>query len=134
MKNAEVTLRVRYAETDQMGVAYHSNYLVWFEVGRTNFCRFCGFTYAELEDQGIYLPVVEVHCRYRKPLRYDQEFSVLTHIKELRRRFISFGYIVQSADGDGPIAEGETRHVVTDREGRTVSLPLEYRDRMLEHM
>ncbi|HLV02286.1 MAG TPA: thioesterase family protein [Acidobacteriota bacterium] len=134
MKAAAVNLRVRYAETDQMGVAYHSNYLVWFEVGRTNFCRSCGFTYAELEEQGIYLPVVEVHCRYRRPLRYDQEFRVLTHIRELRKRFISFGYVIETDDGDTPVAEGETRHVVTDREGRTTVLPSEYRDRMLNHM
>lgn len=134
MTHADVTLRVRYAETDQMGVAYHSNYLVWFEVGRTSFCRFCGFTYSELEDQGIYLPVVEVHCRYRKPLRYDQEFCVRTHIKELRARFISFGYSIQVSNGDRPVAEGETRHVVTDRDGRTIPLPSEYRDRMLERM
>lgn len=134
MYNADVTLRVRYAETDQMGVAYHSNYFIWFEVGRTSFCRFCGFTYAELEGKGIYLPVVEVHCRYRKPLRYDQKFSVRTRIKELRRRFISFEYTIQSAGCDGPIAEGETSHVVTNREGRTITLPSEYRDKMLEHM
>lgn len=124
----EVTIRVRYAETDRMGVVYHANYLVWFEIGRTEFCRARGFAYKDMEENDrAYLVVAESYCRYKAPARYDDELIVRTHITELRRRSVRFGYeIIRPSDGV-IIAEGETGHVVTDPAGRVISLPDSYR-------
>ncbi len=124
----ETTIRVRYAETDRMGVVYHANYLVWFEIGRTEFCRARGFAYKDMEENDrAFLVVAESYCRYKAPARYDDELIVRTHITELRRRSVRFGYeIVNAADGR-IIAEGETGHVVTDFNNRVISLPESYR-------
>jgi acyl-CoA thioester hydrolase len=120
----EAVLRVRYSETDKMGVVYHANYLVWFEIGRTEFCRARGFSYREMEEnENFFLVVAESYCRYKAPAYYDDELIVRTHITELRRRSLRFGYeIIRVADGT-VIAEGETGHVVTDTSGRVRSLP-----------
>ncbi len=134
MKNltyTDCTLRVRYAETDQMGVAYHGNYLVWFEVGRSEFCRQHGFTYQEMErSRERFLVVATVQCRYLATLRYDKEFVVRTRIKELRRRTVTFAYELLDPQGEKVYAEGETTHVVTDRGGKPKSLP-EYYGKLL---
>jgi acyl-CoA thioester hydrolase len=123
------TLRVRYAETDQMGVVYYANFLVWFEIGRTDFCRQHGFAYREMEQQdGLYIMVAESRCRYKAPARYDDDILVRTRLKEMRRRVLVFAYEVYRADGDELLAEGETVHVVTDREGHPRALPEKYRD------
>ena len=124
----ETTIRVRYAETDRMGVVYHANYLVWFEIGRTEFCRARGFAYKDMEENDrAFLVVAESYCRYKAPARYDDELVVRTHITELRRRSVRFGYeVVRLSDGQ-IIAEGETGHVVTDTNGRVISLPDAYR-------
>jgi len=124
----EATVRVRYAETDRMGVVYHANYLVWFEIGRTEFCRARGFSYREMEENGrAFLVVAESYCRYKAPAYYDDELLIRTHITELRRRSVRFGYeLVRLSDGV-TIAEGETGHVVTDPKGRVISMPDEYR-------
>lgn len=124
----EATVRVRYAETDRMGVVYHANYLVWFEIGRTEFCRARGFSYREMEENGrAFLVVAESYCRYKAPAFYDDELLIRTHITELRRRSVRFGYeLVRLSDGV-TIAEGETGHVVTDQKGRVISMPDEYR-------
>ena len=124
----ETLLRVRYAETDKMGVVYHANYLIWFEIGRTEFCRARGFSYREMEENdNAFLVVAESYCRYKASARYDDELIVRTHITELRRRSLRFGYeIVRLSDGQ-VIAEGETGHVVTDPNGRVISLPENYR-------
>ncbi len=123
----ETTLRVRYSETDKMGVVYHANYLIWFEIGRTEFCRARGFSYRDMEENDdAFLVVAESYCRYKAPARYDDELIVRTHITEQRRRSLRFGYeIVRIAD-DVIIAEGETGHVVTDSRGRVRSFPPEY--------
>ena len=85
----EVTIRVRYAETDRMGVVYHANYLVWFEIGRTEFCRARGFAYKDMEENDrAFLVVAESYCRYKAPAHYDDELVVRTHITELRRRSV----------------------------------------------
>ena len=120
----EAVLRVRYSETDKMGVVYHANYLVWFEIGRTEFCRARGFSYRDMEEnENSFLVVTESYCRYKAPAYYDDELVVRTHITELRRRSLRFGYeIIRVADGT-VIAEGETGHVVTDANGRVRSLP-----------
>ncbi|HEX8175714.1 MAG TPA: thioesterase family protein [Pyrinomonadaceae bacterium] len=123
----ETLLRVRYSETDKMGVVYHANYLVWFEIGRTEFCRARGFSYRDMEEnERAFLVVAESYCRYKAAAYYDDELIVRTQITELRRRSLRFGYeIIRVADGV-IIAEGETGHVVTDGQGRVRSLPPAY--------
>ena len=124
----ETGVRVRYAETDRMGVVYHANYLVWFEIGRTEFCRARGFAYREMEENSdAFLVVVESYCRYKAPANYDDELIVRTHITELRRRSVRFGYEILRATDGLIIAEGETGHVVTDHTGRVISMPDAYR-------
>ena len=119
----DVDIRVRYAETDQMGVAYYANYLIWFEVGRSEFCREKGFRYADLEALGYKLVVSDVHCRYRNSARYDETVMVRTRLKEVNRRMITFGYQILRKDEKEVIAEGETRHICVDSEGKTKTLP-----------
>ncbi len=124
-------LRVRYAETDKMGVVYHANYLIWFEIGRTEFCRARGFSYREMEEnENSFLVVAESYCRYKAPAYYD-DVVVRTRITELRRRSLRFGYeIIRASDGT-VIAEGETGHVVTDANGRVRSLPAAFAELLL---
>ncbi|HLI29740.1 MAG TPA: thioesterase family protein [Terriglobia bacterium] len=125
-------LRVRYAETDQMGVVYHANYLVWFEIGRTDFCRAHGFAYREMEQQdGLYIMVAEAKCRYKAPARYDDDIRVLTRLRDMRKRVLVFGYEVYRLPEEDLLAEGETVHVITDREGRPRVLPEKYHDLFL---
>jgi len=119
----DVDIRVRYAETDQMGVAYYANYLVWFEVGRSEFCRERGFRYVDLEVLGYKLVVIDVHCRYRSSARYDETVIVRTRLKEANRRLITFGYQILRKDRGEVVAEGETKHICVDSNGKTKSLP-----------
>jgi len=120
---ADVEIRVRYAETDQMGVAYYANYLVWFEVGRSEFCRKKGFRYVDLEALGYKLVVSDVNCRYRNPARYDEAIMVRTRLKGVNKRMITFGYQILRKDQEEVIAEGETRHICVDSNGKTKSIP-----------
>jgi acyl-CoA thioester hydrolase len=122
----DVDIRVRYAETDQMGVAYYANYLVWFEVGRSEFCRKRGFRYADLEALGYKLVVADVHCRYRNSARYDETVIVRTRLKGVNRRMVTFGYQILRKDHEEVIAEGETRHICVDSNGKTKSLPEQF--------
>ena len=123
------TLQVRYAETDQMGVVYYANYMIWFEIGRTDFCRKHGFAYREMERQdGLYIRVAEARCRYKAPAHYDDEILVRTCLKETRRRVLVFGYEVYRQATDELLAEGETVHVITDSDGHPRSLPEKYRE------
>ncbi|MEO7971696.1 MAG: thioesterase family protein [bacterium] len=128
----ESVVRVRYAETDKMGIVYYANYLIWFEIGRTDFCRARGFAYRDMEENDdAFLVVAESYCRYKAPAYYDDELLVRTHITELRRRSLRFGYeIVRASDGQ-VIAEGETGHVITDSTGRVRSIPEGYAQRLL---
>jgi acyl-CoA thioester hydrolase len=119
----DVDIRVRYAETDQMGVAYYANYLVWFEVGRSEFCRKKGFRYVDLEAFGYKLVVSDVSCRYRNSARYDEVVIVRTWLKGVNKRMITFGYEILHEDREGVIADGETRHICVDSKGKTKSLP-----------
>jgi len=117
--------RVRYAETDQMGMVYYANYFVWMEIGRTDFCRECGFSYADLErEEQAFLPVAEADCRYRSPARYDDEIVVSTEIARLNRRLIEFSYIIKT--NDTLLAEGRTLHVIMGADGKPRSLPERY--------
>jgi acyl-CoA thioester hydrolase len=124
----ETTLRVRYAETDQMAVVYHSNYLIWFEVGRVELMRQLGFTYREMEEDGIYLPVVEVKCRYKHPARYDEEVTIRTRVEQTRPSLLRFHYeAVRKSDGR-LLATGESIHVVVGRDLKRVHLTAKYQD------
>lgn len=130
----EASLRVRYAETDKMWVVYHANYLIWFEIGRTEYCRARGFSYRDLEEsENAFLVVAESYCRYKAPAYYDDILVVRTHITELRRRSVRFGYeIIREPDGV-VIAEGETGHVVTDGNGRVRSMPPGFAELLLSN-
>ncbi len=126
------TLRVRYAETDQMGVVYYANFFVWFEIGRTDFCHQHGFSYGEMEQHdGLYITVAEARCRYKAPARYDDEIVVRTRLEACRRRVLVFNYEVYRQKDDMVLAEGETVHVITDRAGRPRALPEKYREMFL---
>src|ERR1051325_3289344 len=123
---AESRVRVRYAETDQMGVAYYANYFVWFEVGRSQFCRECGFSYRDMEKEtGLFMIVAEAHCRYKTPARYEDELIIHARVEELTRRTLRFGYEIKRADG-ALVATGHTLHVLINSEGRPSSFPERY--------
>jgi acyl-CoA thioester hydrolase len=128
---SETRLRVRYAETDQAGIVYHSNYLVWMEVGRVELCRDHGFNYRDMErEEDSYLPVVEVNVKYRFPAKYDDEIVIRTRIVRLRTRTVRFAYEVVRASDGRLLAVGETHHVVMNKEGRTKSFPPKYAEMM----
>ena len=125
-----VPLRVRYAETDQMGVVHHAVYPVWFEAARTELSRAVGLPYTEWERRGVFLMVSEVHCRYRRPALYDEEVTVWVRVSEVSSRRVVFTYLV-ARDGE-VLAEGETRHLVVSRDsGHPIVLPAELRDSLL---
>lgn len=117
-------LRVRYAETDQMGVVYHANYVVWMEIGRVEYFRAAGIRYRDLErDEGILLVVVEAHCRYHSPARYDEEVTVRTWVEESNPRMITFGYEMTDSATGRHLATGETKHVFCGRDQKPQKLP-----------
>jgi acyl-CoA thioester hydrolase len=123
----EARVRVRYAETDQMGVAYHSNHLIWMEIGRVEYCRSLGIPYKEMEENGgILLAVVEVQCRYLYPARYDEEVVIATGVAKLGTRTIAFDYELRLAETARAVASGHTKHVFCDRSMRPVRLPEKY--------
>jgi acyl-CoA thioester hydrolase len=123
---AESRVRVRYAETDQMGVAYYANYFVWFEVGRSQYCNDCGFSYRDMErETTLYLIVAEASCRYKTPARYEDELIIRTAVTESTRRTLRFSYAIERADGE-PVAIGETLHVLINAEGRPSTFPEKY--------
>jgi acyl-CoA thioester hydrolase len=125
----ETKIRVRYAETDQMGVAYHSNFLIWFEVGRVELMRQLGFAYKEMEERdGCFIAVVDARCRYKSPARYDDELVVRTRLRNVRGPLIHFGYEVARAADGALLAEGETTHIVTDAKLQRRDLPERYAD------
>lgn len=123
----ETRLRVRYAETDQMGVVYHSNHLIWFEVGRVELMRQMGFTYRDMErEEGRFIAVAEATCRYRAPVFYDEEVIIKTRLKTVRESVIIFSYELTRAHDGGLLAEGETTHIVTDSKMKVARLPDKY--------
>jgi acyl-CoA thioester hydrolase len=126
----ETRVRVRYAETDQMGVVYHANYLVWMEIGRVELVRSRGFNYKHLEQlEGLALAVIEVNCRYLSPARYDEEIIIQTEVTAATSRTIEFGYELRRAGPDGGVvATGSTRHMWVNREMRPTRLPEKYGD------
>jgi acyl-CoA thioester hydrolase len=123
----ETSLRVRYAETDAMGVVYHANYLIWFEAGRGDYFRAFGQDYGAWEKDGYFLPVVELHARYLAPARYGDTVTVRTWIKGARSRSVTLGYEAALAETGQLLATGWTQHLCTDAEGNTRRLPEELR-------
>lgn len=123
MPASVTTLRVRYAETDKMGVVYYANFLVWFEVARADLLRSLGWTYREMEAAGVSLPVIEAHCEYKQPARYDDEIDVRTEGRMVSGIRMKFSYtVVRRADG-AVAAEGYTVHAAVDTAGRPCRLP-----------
>ena len=123
----ETKLRVRYAETDKMGVVYHANHFIWFEVGRVELLRQLGFSYRDMEEKDrCFIAVVDARCRYKAPARYDDEITVRTHLKNVRESVIHFAYELTRTDDGVLLAEGETVHIVTDAEMKATALPAKY--------
>jgi acyl-CoA thioester hydrolase len=123
----ETRLRVRYAETDQMGVVYHANHFVWFEVGRVELLRQMGFSYRDMEaEDNRFIAVAEAKCRYRAPARYDEEVLIRTELLNVRDSAVHFGYELRRAADGTLLAEGQTTHIVTDAEMKIAVLPEKY--------
>jgi len=121
----EARLRVRYAETDQMGVVYHANYIVWMEVGRVEYFRSTGLRYRDIEKDGVLLMVAEVHCRFRAPAHYDEEVTVRTSLREADARLVRFDYELLGEDRRS-LATGYTKHVFCGPDRRPRRLPEKY--------
>jgi acyl-CoA thioester hydrolase len=131
---SETRVRVRYAETDQMGVVYHSNYLIWFEVGRVELIRQMGLDYKRMEEEGCGISVVDVHARYRLPARYDDELVIETRLLAARGAVVKFGYrILRDVDGV-LLCEGETMHVCVGRDMKKMCLPPKYAERFAAYL
>jgi acyl-CoA thioester hydrolase len=129
MQPNETRIRVRYAETDQMGVVYYANYLVWMEVGRVAYCRARGFEYKQMElEDGVFLAVAEARCRYSSPARFDEEVVIRTWVEEANTRMVRFAYEMQLAEGGRKLATGETKHIFLGRDLRPCRLPEKYRE------
>jgi acyl-CoA thioester hydrolase len=125
----DLRLRVRYSETDQGGVAYYANYFVWFEMGRSEYCRTVGYPYTKIEEQGYLMVVAEATARYKRSVRYDDPLVVRTTMPEIRRRVCRFSYEIFHEGSGELVAEGETTHVVVDmKSGRPTALPDEVVD------
>ena len=123
----ETRIRVRYAETDQMGVVYHANHFIWFEVGRVELLRQLGFSYKEMETtDDCFIAVVDARCRYKAPVHYDDEVVVRTYLKQVREKVIHFGYELVRAEGGQLLAEGETTHIVANAQMKPRKLPERY--------
>lgn len=130
MEWTETPIRVRYGETDQMGHAYYANYLLWFEVARGDFCRSRGFTYSSLENEGLFLPVVEVWVRYRGEIKYDDDLVVRARLAEVKRAALKFEYRVFRLGSDIVLTEGYTWHVLMGAERKAVSIPDGLREKL----
>lgn len=123
----ETRIRVRYAETDQMGVVYHANHFIWFEVGRVELLRQFGFSYKDMErEDDCYIAVIDARCRYKAPVHYDDEVIVRTFLKHVREKVLRFGYELRTVETDELVAEGETTHIVADSRMKPRALPEKY--------
>jgi acyl-CoA thioester hydrolase len=128
----DTTVRVRYAETDQMGVVYHANYLIWFEVGRVELMRAMGCEYKAMEtEDDCHIVVAEAHCRYDKPAHYDEVLRVRTRVTEWRNRIVKFSYEIFRDADNTLLTTGYTTHVICGSNGRPKALPAKYRDVLL---
>jgi acyl-CoA thioester hydrolase len=123
----ETKLRVRYAETDKMGVVYYGNFFTWFEIGRVEFLRALGLNYRDLEEtEGFFIMVVDAHCRYQSPARYDEELAIRTQLKSLRGPVVRFEYEIWRVADRVMLATGDTTHLVTNRQTKVCALPAKY--------
>ena len=128
----ETEIRVRYAETDKMGIVHHSNYLIWFEAGRSDLCRGRGFSYKAMEEEdGALMVVAEAYCRFKSPAFYEDILIVRTQVAEIRSRSIRFIYEIFRPSDAMLVAEGETLHVVTDNEKKVRQIPEIYKERLV---
>ena len=128
----ETEIRVRYAETDKMGIVHHANYLIWFESGRSDLCRSRGFSYKEMEENdNAVMVVAESYCRYKSPAYYEDVLIVRTQVAEIRSRAIRFIYEIIRPVDDALLAEGETLHLVTDQNKKVRQIPDIYKERLL---
>ena len=134
MAEFETRVRVRYAETDQMGVVYHANYLVWFEVGRVEFIRQLGLDYKSMEEDGALIAVAEATARYKAPARYDDELIVRTSLAGVRGSIVRFRYAVVRAVDEVVLCEGETVHIVVGRDMKKREMPVSYAERFAAAM
>lgn len=124
----EIRLRVRYAETDKMGVVYHSNFFIWMEIGRVELMRNLGFDYKQMEIRDdCHLPVVDARCRYKSPAYYDEEIVVRTELRNLRGSLMHFGYEISRQSDGAVLAEAETTHIVVNAQMEKRQLPEPYR-------
>ncbi len=131
----ETQVRVRYAETDKMGIVHHSNFLVWFEFARSEFCRARGFSYKEMEEKDNALMVVaEVYCRYKSPAYYEDVLTLRTKVAEIRSRSLRFIYEIIRPEDNTLLAEGETLHLVTDDNRKVRTLPAIYKEKLLQEV
>lgn len=132
IEHHDVTVRVRYAETDQMGMVYHSNYFIWFEVGRVELMRALGFDYRRMEiEDDTYIVVADAYCRYHHPARYDELLTVRTRILEAKNRVLKFGYEVFRAPDQTVLATGHTVHIACNRNGQVKHFPEKYKEAFL---
>ncbi len=132
---SEARVRVRYAETDQMGVVYHSNYLIWFEVGRVELIRQMGLNYKKMEEEeGCGISVVDVHARYRAPARYDDELVIETRLLAARGAVVKFGYRILRVGDRALLCEGETMHVCVGKDMKKRNLPPKYAERFAAYL
>ncbi len=123
----ETRIRVRYAETDQMGVVYHANHFIWFEVGRVELLRQFGFSYKDMEQgDDCYIAVIDARCRYNAPVHYDDEVVMQTYLKHVREKVLRFGYQLRNAGTGELLAEGETTHIVANSKMKSRALPEKY--------
>jgi acyl-CoA thioester hydrolase len=134
LKKNHVEIRVIYADTDAMGIVYHTNYIKWFEIGRTELLRSMGIVYAEMESQGYNLPLTEAHCHYLLPARYDQIIIVETEMEYLKRASMKFNYTISDEDKEKILVEGYTVHACTNNLGKIVRLPSFIVEKLNEQM
>lgn len=125
MKTGAVKIRVIYADTDAMGIVYHTNYIRWFEIGRTELMREAGLVYSEMEKEGFFLPLTELACHYLYPARYDDIVLVETRVEYFRRASVKFAYEIWDESRQRLLAEGSTLHAFLSREGKIVRPPVQ---------
>ena len=123
---SETRFRVRYADTDKMGVGFYANYFVWMEVGRTDYCKTVGFSYRDMERDHANMAVADASCRYIAPARYDAEILVRTSVERLSRRLVTFVYSISNSATGQLLAEGKTVHITVSKDGKTCSIPERY--------
>jgi acyl-CoA thioester hydrolase len=130
---SNVKIRVIYADTDAMGIVYHTNYIKWFEIGRTELLRKAGLVYAQIESQGYNLPLTEAYCHYLLPARYDQIIVVETVLEYLKRASMKFNYLIWDEEKEKTLVEGYTVHACTNEKGKIIRIPHMIIEKINEH-